>query len=90
MSAATKPTLSTTTQAADPGSLEVGEHDQRLRLDRAADEHRLAVDHLGQLGRDVVDLDLRGPVEDHPHRAVRSVLGDEDDRTGEVRVGERR
>ncbi len=78
----------------DPGRLlgirELAEDDERLRLDRAADEDRLGAGDRLELRDHRCDLGLGGPVEDDSHRPVVPVLGDQDDAALEVRIGERR
>ena len=85
-SAATKPTSATTIQAAASRVVELRQHDERLRLHRAADEHRARRPTISaSSGATSPTVGLRGAVEDDAHRAVVVVLGDQDDRAGEVR-----
>ena len=66
---------------------EVAEHDDRLRLDRAADVDELGVvDELRERRYGIGDGDRRRTVQDHAHRTFLAVLADEDDAAPEVRV----
>ena len=69
------------------GVAELPEHHDRLGLDRAADVHELGVvDEIRERRHRVGDRDRRGPVEDHAHRTLVTVLADEEDAAAKVRV----
>ena len=68
------------------------QHETAVGLDRTAEEHRAGAERLGSERQlDALEQgaqgDLGGAVDDQAERAARVVLGDIDDRAGEVRVG---
>ena len=74
-----------------PGIAELGQDDDRRRLDRAAGEdRRVRAGDVGQPRDRAADRHLRRPVEHEAHRALVVVRGDEDDGAAEVRVLEAR